>query len=167
MTSRQHPLEQVFNLETGEYFDALNNREGEHGEIAPIESTLPTSTTSSDNPVPDHKDEDDKEIDANIAQVYDKAIQAFDRQSEMVEIVDPRYSARTAEVAATYLNIALTAMAVKSKTKTDRVKRNQTSVPYNNGPKTVNNNLIVADRNSILKALRTDSESNELPKSEE
>lgn len=162
MTSRQHPLEQVFNLETGEYFDALNNQD--NGEIVPTESNLPVTTTPPEAPPPDHKDEDDKEIDANISTVYDKAIQAFEQQAEMIEIVDPRYAARTAEVAATYLNIALNAMAVKSRTKSDRIKRNQAFVPYANGPKTVNNNLIVADRNSILKALRTDSEP---PKTEE
>lgn len=166
MTSRQHPLEQVFNLETGEYFDALNNQEDKEfipAELNP-EANLPATTTPPETPPPDHKDEDDKEIDANITQVYDKAIQAFEQQAEMIEIVDPRYAARTAEVAATYLNIALNAMAVKSRTKSDRVKRNQAFVPYANGPKTVNNNLIVADRNSILKALRTDSEP---PKTEE
>jgi len=165
MTSRQHPLEQVFNLETGEYFDALNNQE--HNELVPTEinseSNLP-ATTQQTEPPPDHKDEEDKQIDENITQVYDKAIQAFEQQAEMIEIVDPRYAARTAEVAATYLNIALNAMAVKSRTKSDRIKRNQAFVPYNNGPKTVNNNLIVADRNSILKALRTD---NEPPKTED
>lgn len=162
MTSRQHPLEQVFNLETGEYFDALNNQDSR--EIVPIESNLPVTGNAPVTPPPDHKDEDDKEIDANITQVYDKAIQAFEQQAEMIEIVDPRYAARTAEVAASYLNIALNAMAVKSRTKTDRIKRNQAFDPSANGAKTVNNNLIVADRNSILKALRTDSEP---PKTEE
>lgn len=155
--SRVHPLEDVLEISPGEYFESKK----EIDDVLNVE--LPTTISNALPAIQQEivKDEEDIEIDTKIDTVYDKALSAFNQQTEMVEIVDPRYSARTAEVAANYLNIALNAMAVKSKVKGERHRRgSQGFVPYANGAKTVNNNLIVADRNSILKMMKVDEENN-------
>lgn len=150
---RTHPLETVLNIEEGEFFSNKEKFEETMSETLPA-MVAPAEVVPVEAPP---KDEEDIAIDKNIDTVYDKALSAFNTQTEMVEIVDPRYSARTAEVAANYLNIALNAMAVKSKVKGERVRRGQAGfVPYANGAKTVNNQLIVADRNDILKMMMQD-----------
>lgn len=150
---RTHPLESVLNIEEGEFFNNKEKFESIMSETLPS-IVAPSEIAPIEAPP---KDEEDITIDKNIDIVYDKALSAFNTQTEMVEIVDPRYSARTAEVAANYLNIALNAMAVKSKVKGERIRRGQSGfTPYANGAKTVNNQLIVADRNSILRMMMQD-----------
>jgi hypothetical protein len=59
--------------------------------------------------------------------------------------------ARNAEVAAQYLNIALNAVNSRVDAK---AKRQKARLAANGGaPTTVNNNVIVADRNELLKQL--------------
>jgi hypothetical protein len=157
--SRIHPLEEVFDMTAGEYFE---NKQ-EYDEV--LQSELPSTIINTSKLAVQQeiiKDEEDTNIDNNIDNIYNKALAAFNQQTEMVEVVDPRYAARTAEVAANYLNIALNAMAIKSKVKNDRYRRSSSGfIPYTNGPKTVNNNLIVADRNDILKMMKQDKDKEE------
>src|SRR4051812_42898993 len=53
---------------------------------------------------------DDLHIDAQLETIHNSALVAFEKQSRMAEESDPRFSARNAEVAAQYLNIALNAV---------------------------------------------------------
>lgn len=96
----------------------------------------------------------DTEIDGQLDEVYDIALQAFNTQNELTQTIDPRYSARNAEVGAQYLRIALDAAAQKSNklinNKKLRGSKGQSDIE-NNG--TINNNIIVADRNQILQML--------------
>lgn len=154
-TFRVHPLEEVLEIAPGEYFES--KKEYEDVLDAQLPSNVMDAVSLAQPQQEVVKDEEDVAIDKNIDTVYDKALSAFNQQTEMVEIVDPRYAARTAEVAANYLNIALNAMAVKSKVKGERHRRGGSGfIPYANGAKTVNNNLIVADRNSILRMMMQD-----------
>jgi hypothetical protein len=104
--------------------------------------------------LPEEKDEDDVATEAKIDAVYDAALDAFNNQTAQVEIIDPRYAARTAEVAATYLQIALNAATSKAKIKVDRKKTNA-FIPYSPGGK-ITNNTIVCSREDILKAISID-----------
>ena len=88
-------------------------------------------------------------------------MQTFQNQTAYTEIVEPRYAARNAEVAANYLNIALAAANSRAKVKTDRKRANQAFVPYANGGKTTNN-IVIADRNQILKMIDIDGQAKEL-----
>lgn len=139
-----HPLEDVFNMEEGSTFDI----EKEYG-IAerPENAVVPTEA-----PV-DLKDEDDIETEKKIDAVYDAAMETFQNQTAYTEMIEPRYAARNAEVAANYLSIALQAASTKAKVKSDRKKANSAFVPYGN--KTTNN-LVVADRNTILQMLNSE-----------
>jgi hypothetical protein len=100
------------------------------------------------------KDEEDVEIDSKIDAVYDAALETFQNQMAYTEIVEPRYAARNAEVAASYLNIALNAAATRARVKGDRKKTNA-FVPYaNNNP----NGTVVASREDIMRMIAVDAE---------
>jgi hypothetical protein len=116
--------------------------------------------TAAEAPV-DLKDEDDKLVEKRIDEVYDAAMGAFQNQSAFIEVIDPKFAARNAEVAANYLNIALQAANSRAKVKTDRKRANQTFVPYNQSGKTTNN-FVVADRNEILKMIAIDGDQKKL-----
>lgn len=144
----QNPLEQVFGIEAGSTDDV---------EYEMIEAGNMLPAVSAEAPV-DHKDEDDVAIEKRIDDVYEAAMNTFQQQQAYTEIVEPRYAARNAEVAANYLNIALAAANSRAKVKTDRKRANQAFVPYAQSNKTTNN-LVIADRNQILKMLDMDGES--------
>ena len=142
-----NPLDELFNtppvkVEEDDYEQVT---EGELAELAEV-------------PQPPEKDAEDIEIDAKIDGVYDAAIGAFNTQTAYTEIIEPRYAARNAEVAAQYLNIALNAVATRARTKADR-KRNAAFVPY--AGKT-QNNVVVASREDIMRMIAIDAETKEL-----
>lgn len=100
------------------------------------------------------KDEEDVIIDGKIDAVYDAALETFQNQMAYTEIVEPRYAARNAEVAASYLNIALNAAATRARVKGDRKKTNA-FVPYaNQNP----NGTVVASREDIMRLIAVDAE---------
>jgi hypothetical protein len=142
-----NPLDALFNTtatqETEDDFDQVT--EGELAEMAEV-------------PQPPEKDAEDIEIDKKIDTVYDAALDAFNQQTAYTEIIEPRYAARNAEVAAGYLNIALNAAATRGKMKSDR-KRNAAFVPY--AGKT-QNNVVVASREEIMRMISVDAEVKEL-----
>lgn len=141
-----NPLDSIF--ETAQDTPEVDENEYVHvseGQLATIEQ--------GDQPVVE-RDEDDIATDEKIDKVYDAAIDTFQRQMDYADIIEPRYAARNAEVAASYLNIALNAAATKARVKNDR-KRSQQFVPYNNRPAGAN---VVASREEILRMLAVDGE---------
>lgn len=140
----KHPLEETFGL------DGTYNSD-------PLEGT--DLTTIEDNQyaivpqqaaTPPEEDEEDKKINEKIDGIYDAALEAYNNQTAFVEILEPRYAARNAEVAATYLNTALNAVALRAKVKNERKKVGAGFVPYANN---TTNNVVVADRNQLLKMM--------------
>lgn len=100
------------------------------------------------------KDDEDVVIDSKIDAVYTAAIETFQNQMAYTEIIEPRYAARNAEVAASYLNIALNAAATRARVKGDRKKANG-FVPYaNQNP----NGTVVASREDIMRFIAVDAE---------
>jgi hypothetical protein len=142
-----HPLEEILGIESGSTLDI----ESEYAVAPAPAQALPAVV---------EKDEEDVEVDKKIDTVYDAALAAFKNQTEYTEIIEPRYAARNAEVAANYLNIALNAAATRARVKTER-KRANTFVPFNNGGGKTTNNLIVADRNEILRMIQVDDRKEE------
>lgn len=104
------------------------------------------------------KDEEDIEIDRKIDEVYTSAIDTFQQQMQYAEIVEPRYAARNAEVAANYLNIALSAANSRARVKADRKKANVFG-PYA-GRNT--NGAVVASLDDIMKIISVDAETKEI-----
>lgn len=149
--SIKHPLDEVFNMDSDD-FDIEK-------EYSMVEEPKPGVPVASTEPVPDPKDEDDKLVEERIDEVYTEAMEAFRNQSAYTEVIEPRFAARNAEVAANYLNIALQAANSRAKVKSDRKRANQTFVPYSNqGNGKTTNNVIIANREEILKMISIDSD---------
>lgn len=147
----KHPLDNVFNIES----ETELSIEDEYGAAeVPKRSALPMSPEETP---PDIKDEDDLLVEKRIDEVYDAAMDTFRSQTEFTEIVDPKFAARNAEVAAGFLNIALSAAAARAKVKVDRKRSNQSFVPYSNQPGRSQTNVVVASREEILKMMTLDS----------
>jgi hypothetical protein len=148
-----NPLESVFNMASEEM-----DIESQYGmaEVPLVAQVDPAAV-----PPPDIKDEDDILVEKRIDEVYDAAIGAFNNQTAYLEVIEPRYAARNAEVAANYLNIALAAANSRAKVKTDRKRANQQFVPYANTGKTTNN-LVIANREDVLKMISMDTGTKEL-----
>lgn len=150
----QHPLSQLFDIA-----DFTTQTDDPIPDYA-VTDTAAVAAAQAENPTPqpDLKDADDIENDKRLDEVYSVALRTFKDQTEYTEMIEPRYAARQAEVAAQYLNIALQAVTSKAKVKADR-KRNQVFIPHSN--KTTNN-LIVASRNEIMKMIDVDGQDHNL-----
>lgn len=129
----EHPLEEIFDIESG--------------------TTLMSRTEKTTDLVPaEEYDDKDVEIENQFQEVYDHALAAFEDVSAEVEIVEGKYKARMMEVATQTLNTALAAAKEKSSMKQNKDKNAITKGKL--GGKTVNNNnIIVADRNILLKEI--------------
>lgn len=133
-----HPMEEVFDLEPG---TTLEEREVRETELC----------------VPDDYDQKDSEIEEQIQEIYDAAMGAFESQCDETELVEGKYKARNAEVAVQFLNSALAAAKEKASLKAHKDKTAIATGKLKGGPNQVtNNNIIVADRNDILKRLAGD-----------
>jgi hypothetical protein len=97
-------------------------------------------------------DEKDTEIETKIEEVYSLAIDAATVLSDEIESVEGKYKARMGEVSATMLNVALSAVREKRQLKEHKDKLTG-ATRGGAGGKTVNNNLIVADRNELLRMM--------------
>jgi hypothetical protein len=142
-----NPLDELFDV------DGANREVTQYDEIN--EDQLPAVPAQAEQP----KDAEDVEVDRKIDEVYEHALTTFQNQMAYTEIVEPRYAARNAEVAATYLNIALNAAATRARVKGDR-KRALQFIPGMGGK--VTNNTIVATREEILRMITVDAETKEL-----
>jgi hypothetical protein len=145
ITKFKNPLDDVFDVDRDSDNELTEYEQITSGELANL--AAPTA--------PVEKDQDDVENDARIEEVYNVALETFQNQMAYTEIIEPRYAARNAEVAASYLNIALQAASTKAKVKSDR-KRAAAFIP-GMGAK-VTNNTIVATREEILRMISIDCE---------
>ena len=133
----ENPLEEVFDIENGTTMTEYTE-------------TLPVQTVK-----PENYDDKDKEIDEQLQEIYESALAQFETQSEEARQVDGKYKARNGEVAIQALNTALHATRTKAEIKVnkDKIELKERTA---GGPRTLNQNLIVADRNELLKILEED-----------
>lgn len=131
----QHPMEDIFEIESGST------------EIASVLIDHP-------HDIPNAVDYDDKDndIEAQIQHIHDVALVAFQQQMEFAQLGDPKYAARSMEVATQLLNTGLTALKERAAIKahkdklSNKIKPNQTNI--------TNNTLVVGSRSEILRKLR-------------
>lgn len=135
-----HVLEDVFDIEEG-------------STVVPYVEREPTELV-----VHETYDDKDNEIEGQLQEVIDYAMEAFENTSETAEDVEPQYKARNQEVAAQYLNTALAAINSKSNIKQQKDKLEKMATRGEGGA--VTNNIIV-DRNDLLRALRSDTPESE------
>lgn len=129
-----HPMEDVFDIEEGT--TVVERTQVVQSDLAPI----------------DEYDVKDNEIERQFQEVYDAAMTAFETTSETVMQVEPKFRARNEEVAVQYLSTALNAAREKALLKQHKDKINVSKIKAST-PGTLNQNLIVADRNEILKEI--------------
>ena len=128
-----HPMEDLLDIESGSTF-------------------LPATPSRSTELVQAEEfDSKDREIEEQFQEIYDSAMDAYEQQATDAEAIEPKYRARNQEVAVQYLNAALNAAKEKAGLKQFKDKLAAASKPQ--GPKTLNQNLIVADRNDLLKQI--------------
>lgn len=129
----EHPLEEIFDIESGT-------------------TLMPRTEKTTELTVAEEYDDKDNEIEEQFQEVYDHALSAFEDQVAEAEVIEGKYKARNMEVGVQLLNTALAAAKEKSSLKQHKDK---TAVAKGKlTGKTVNhNNLIVADRNDLLKTL--------------
>ena len=96
-------------------------------------------------------DEKDNEIEDKLEEIYTVAMGNVSIIADEMDRVEGKYKARVGEVTATMLNVALGAVREKAQLKMHKDKQ---PIPGSVGSHTVNNNLVVADRNEIIRMLR-------------
>lgn len=128
-----HPLEDAFGIESG--------------------STVTTYTEHIPAPIVESPmyDDKDNEIETKLEQIYTIALGQSTAAGEQMEMVEGKFKSKLGDVSAEMLSIALGAVREKAQIKMHKDGNAIKTVAANNH--TTNNNLIVADRNEILKAL--------------
>jgi hypothetical protein len=103
-------------------------------------------------------EQEEQEMKGQMQLVLDHAMGAFEAQNMISQTVDPKFAARNAEVAAQFLKIALDAANSKADYhfKLGPLRTLRNGAPTQNA-QTINNNIVVADRNDILKAFQNKS----------
>jgi hypothetical protein len=129
----EHPMEDVLDLEPCNTVVEFHE----------IESAVPVEHLA--------YDDKDKEIEQKLEDIYATAMTTVTTITDEIEVVEGKYKARMGEVSATMLNVALAAVKEKRHLKEHKDKLSGTG--KGDGPRTVNNNIVVADRNDILRAL--------------
>lgn len=152
MSANPHPLESVFNIQPGTTPMPTAAAQVSNEMIDPSTGDIIERSTENVSDAEIAKEEriEDLKIDGQIDVIHGAAMNAFEAQARLAQEVDPKFAARNAEVAALYLKIALDAVGTRVETK---FKRGKLRLAQNEGPRQVQNNLIVADRNDLLKSL--------------
>lgn len=150
MNPTPHPLESVFNIQAGTTPLASSAAQISTEMLDPATGEIVERKTENVTLEELAKEEriEDLKIDGQIDVIHGAAMTAFESQNRLSQEVDPKFAARNAEVAAQYLKIALDAVGTRVDTK---FKRAKIRLEQNQGPRSVQNNLIVADRNDLLK----------------
>lgn len=156
MNQIKNPLDDLFNIADDEMADQNEMAAYEEAAAADI-----IAAQQANAPAVVEKDEEDVENDKRFDEIYTAAKDAFDNQMAYTEIIEPRYAARNAEVAANFLNLALQAAATKARVKTDR-KRATAFIPGMGAGSKVTNNTIVATREEILRMISVDADHKEI-----
>jgi hypothetical protein len=156
------PLEDVFDIRPGSTEGGFKFDDTEPGSplneraSALIDPTtgdiIERSSEPTQNELEKEERLEDLHIDSQLENVHSAAMIAFEQQARMAQEVDPKFSARNAEVAAQYLNIALNAVnsRVDAKYKRQKIKVAKKEATK---PGTVNNNVFIADRNELLRQM--------------
>ena len=107
--------------------------------------------------MPDYDAKDD-EIEGKLEEIYTVAMGNVQVIADEMDRVEGKYKARIGEVTATMLNVALGAVKHKADLKMHKDKQ-KADTPSGTATHTTNNNLVVADRNDIIRML-IDSKNN-------
>ena len=138
MNQTPHPLESVFNIQPGTTPLSTASASVSNEMLDPSTGEIVVRKTEDVSDLEIAKEEriEDLKIDGQIDVIHGAAMTAFEAQHRLSQEVDPKFSARNAEVAAQYLKIALDAVGTRVDTK---FKRNKIRAEQNQGPRSVQN----------------------------
>jgi hypothetical protein len=152
-----HPIEDFLDIEPGSTMQAIHEApEQTSALIDPTSGEVVERPTTELAKIDFEREEriEDLQVDAQLGEVHTAAMQAFYQQSALAQQVDPKFSARNSEVAAQFLNIALSTVSARVDAKHKRIKARLEKQKLTDGaPNSVQNNIIVADRNSLMQTL--------------
>lgn len=133
----EHPLEMVFDIEPGTTMV-------EYKEVLPEETVKMANYDSKDN-----------EIEGQLEEIYATAMTQAANIGDEMDRVEGRHKARVGEVTATMLNVALSAVREKAALKMHKDKLTPATggTVVGAGGTVTNNNLIIADRNELLRMM--------------
>jgi hypothetical protein len=94
----------------------------------------------------------DDEIEGMLQTVFDTAMLNAEDAADSMGQVEGKYKARVGEVSAANLSVALGAASTKAQLKMHKDKL-QANTRAPGAPNTVNNNLIITDRNELLRKI--------------
>jgi hypothetical protein len=130
------PIENFFNLPTSE----KEEKEETHSEIVP-------------NVIYDEKDD---QVEGLLANIHDIALNTHDKIMDDLDGMEAKYSARTYEVAANYLNIALNAADKRVKLKEHKDKLVKASGKAAS-VKNITNNTITLTTAELIKQIKAEN----------
>jgi len=140
-------------------FDGSTNLEKALNILPPEENdeSVSADLVQVDDSLPDIISHPDEEIMNNIRDLHNKAVEAFEDGMDQLESIEPKYVPRTMEVSKQYLDAALDAVKLMQRQKehNDKMALESAKLSGNAGKQNANtiNNVIVADRNDILKKI--------------
>lgn len=138
MIDNTHPIEALFDIESGST---------ELQQILPDElSTIPDVATY---------DEKDNDIESQIQNIHDAALIAFQQQMEFAQLGDPRFAAKSMEVANQLLTTGLVALKERAAIKMHKDKLLKDSNKSAKQTNITNNTLVVGGRSEILRKLKS------------
>lgn len=133
-----HPLEDTLDIAVG---------------TTEVDTIQSTALVAADKVQLDYYDDKDREIENQFDEVYNTAVTSALNSADAMEVVEGQYKARLGEVTASMLSVALSAAREKSLQKQFKDKKRGSSPLANPTSGTINNNIIVADRNELLRML--------------
>ena len=158
MTTIAHPIEDFLDIEPGSTQQAFQEPQT-NAMIDPTSGEVVERKTSEVATEALEREEriEDLQVDAQLGEIHTAAMQAFYQQAALAQQVDPKFSARNAEVAAQFLTAALNTVSTRVDAKFKRQKIRLDKLKLTDGvPNSVQNNLIITDRNSLMKTLLAD-----------
>jgi hypothetical protein len=102
-------------------------------------------------------DEKDDEVEELYENIHDAAMQTHERILDDIEDMEPKYAARNYEVAANFLNIALSAADKKGKLKEHKDKLQTKSQPAAPTIGSITNQSVTINTTDLIKQLAAES----------
>jgi len=96
--------------------------------------------------------DDNIDVDTALVDLYTRAIDAFEEQVNNASIVEPRFAARNMEVAKGLLDSAMEAIKLRQR-KEEHADKIDIARNKKDGPRNQTNNILVADRNDVLREM--------------
>lgn len=143
-----HELDGMFDVDPGKTEITIPGKPTNVVTVEPIEDAQPVSAE-------DLYDSKDREIESQIGDVYERAIEAHETQMVAAQtVVDKKFAPRNAEIGADFLRIALEALKEKNaiKDRKDKIVAKGPAKTPEQKPGITNN--IVTDRTTLLRMLR-------------